>query len=414
MRTLKFDRRSFLQRSVLGGAVGGFFAFALRNRSDALFAGEPSGRAKRCVVLWMDGGPSQIDTFDPKPGEQTGGQFRAIETAVKGVRIGEHLPRIAQRMQELSIIRSITSPEGDHLRAQYLFHTGFRLVEGFPRPAVGSVVSRHSPPAGFPRFVSVGAPGFGPAYMGPAHAPFAIEDARQAHAMLRRLETRRSRLELLDELGRDFSAERPSALLEQRREVFRRIEDLFDTPFVDALDLRNVTRSDRERYGEHEFGRRCLLARRLLETGVKFVEVQQGGWDTHVDNFSNVERLCGLIDRPWAALLDDLKSRGLLDDTIVLWMGEFGRTPQINARNGRDHYPRATCAVIGGGGLRGGEVVGATDRLGLEVTKDRVSTADVFATLFTGLGIDPKKRFETEFGATATATDEGTPIVGLV
>ena len=394
--------------------LGGFFAYAMRHESTSLFAAPPAGKAKRILVLWMQGGPSQIDTFDPKPGTETGGEFQAISTAARGVKISETLPRIARRMKKLSIIRSINSREGDHLRGQYLLHTGYPLVEGFARPAAGSVVSKHAPAAKFPKYVSIGSAGFGPAYMGVQHAPFSIENAEQALQTLRALESRRPRIQLMQSLNKGFDEKHMSGLLERRREVVRQIEELVDTPFVRALDLKKVSASDRARYGDENFGRQCLLARRLLEVGVNFVEVQQGGWDTHVDNFANVRRACATIDRPWAALMDDLEAKGLLDETVVIWMGEFGRTPTINARNGRDHYPRVTCAVVGGGGIEGGRVVGETNRLGTSIVKDRVTVADLFATVFSRMGIDPKKRFRTDFGGTATTTDKGTPIKGLL
>jgi hypothetical protein len=402
------------RRTFLGGSLGGFFAYALRNREDGLFAQDSTGRAKRCVVLWMDGGPSHVDTFDPKPGEETGGPTKAIETAARGVRIAAWLPQIARRMNKLSIVRSISSKEGDHLRGQYLFHTGYPLVEGFARPALGAMISKETPEARIPKYVSLGAAGFGPAFLGASHAPFSIEDLPQALESLRAVGRKKERIKFLRTLDQDFDRAHPAEVLAGREEMLRKIEELSDTPFVRALDLDAEPSRDRERYGPSTFGRRCLAARRLLESGVRFVEIHQDGWDTHVDNFAKVGEVCGLIDAPWAALMDDLAAKGLLDETIVLWMGEFGRTPTINARNGRDHYPRVTCAVLGGGGLQGGRVVGETDRLGANVVKEQVGVPDLFATLVQAFGVDPKRRFRTEFGGTATLTDNGTPIQSLL
>jgi len=402
------------RRTFLGGSLGGFFAYALRHREEGLFAQESTGRARRCVVLWMDGGPSHVDTFDPKPGEETGGPTKAIETAARGVRIAAWLPQIARRMNRLSIVRSISSKEGDHLRGQYLFHTGYPLVEGFARPALGAMISKETPEARIPKYVSLGAAGFGPAFLGASHAPFSIEDLPQALDSLRAVGRKKERIKFLRTLDDDFDRAHPAEVLAGREEMLRKIEELSDTPFVRALDLDTEPSRDRERYGTSTFGRRCLAARRLLESGVRFVEIHQDGWDTHVDNFAKVGEVCGLIDAPWAALMDDLAAKGLLDETIVLWMGEFGRTPTINARNGRDHYPRVTCAVLGGGGLQGGRVVGETDRLGANVVKDQVGVPDLFATLVQAFGVDPKRRFRTEFGGTATLTDNGTPIKSLL
>jgi len=276
------------------------------------------------------------------------------------------------------------------------------------------MISKESPEARIPKYVPLGAAGFGPAFLGAGHAPFSIEDLPQALESLRAVARKKDRIRFLRSLDQDFDRAHAAEVLANREEMLRKIEELSDTPFVRALDLDSEPSRDRERYGATTSGRRCLAARRLLESGVRFVEIHQDGWDTHVDNFSKVGEVCGVIDAPWAALMDDLAARGLLDETIVLWMGEFGRTPTINARNGRDHYPRVTCAVLGGGGLQGGRVVGETDRLGANVVKDPVGVPDLFATLVQAFGVDPKRRFRTEFGGTATLTDNGTPIRGLL
>jgi hypothetical protein len=400
------------RRGFCGGTLGGFFAYALRN--GALLGQNPAGKAKRCLVLWMDGGPSHIDTFDPKPGQAAGGGTRAIDTPVRGVQIAEHLPEVARRMKRLSIVRSLTSKEGDHLRGSYLLHTGFPLVEGFGRPAAGSVVSSDAPASRMPKYVTLGGPGFGPAYLGAEHAAFSVEDRRQAVQTLRAVEKRRGRIELMRALDRAFVEEHSAPVLERRADVLRKIEELADTPFSRALDLERELERDRARYGAGTFGERCLAARRLLEAGVPFVEVQQSGWDTHLDNLARVKENCAVIDAPWAALVDDLEAKGLLQETVMVWMGEFGRTPELNAQKGRDHYPRVSAVVVAGGGLPGGRVVGETNSGGSEILKDPVTVPDLFATLFTRLGIDPKRRFRTEFGGTATLTDNGTPVRALL
>jgi len=407
-------RYQMSRRTMLGGAMGGFFAFAMRNQADTAFAKSPSGKAKRCVVLWMNGGPSQIDTFDPKPGTATGGEFRAIQTAASGLAISETLPNIARHMDKLSVLRNITSTEGEHIRARYFLHTGYPFVPGFPRPALGAVVSHETPPTDFPRYVTVGSRGLGPAYMGPDHAPFSIESPEEALELLRSIRRRRNRLELLQILGGEFDAQHETTMLERRRSMISKIEALVTTPFVDALNLERESRSVRERYGQEEFGQGCLLARRLLETGVNFVEVQHDGWDTHVNNFSNVRNLCQAIDKPWSALMEDLAASGLLDETLVIWMGEFGRTPRINANRGRDHFPRVTPAVIGGAGLASGMAIGQTNKSGSEIDGPSYQVADLFATIFQTLGIDPAHEFQTEFESPAAATDGGAAIKELI
>ena len=401
------------RRTLLGGTLGGFFALAMRNGASTAFGDQPTGVAKRCLVLWMNGGPSQFETFDPKPGTATGGQGKSISTSAGDTRISELLPNIARQMHELSILRNLTSSEGEHLRAQYYLHTGYSFVPGFPRPALGSVVSHETPATDFPRYVTIFSPGYGPAYMGPEHAPFSIEDPQEALGLMRSIRRRQRRISLLQELGAPFDAEHPEQDLERRRAMISRIEKLVSTPFVEALDLQREPQPMRARYGDHSFAQGCLLARRLLERGVNFVEVQHDGWDTHANNFRATTELCGAIDRPWTALMEDLRSSGLLDETLVVWMGEFGRTPNINANRGRDHFPRATPAVVGGGGLAGGRVIGHTNRTGTEIEGESHSVADLFATIFQALGIAPDQQFTTSFDSPTSATDGGKVIAGL-
>lgn len=402
------------RRRFLSGSLGGVFALAARYSCDRLFAADVAQTTKRCVVLWMAGGPSQLETFDPKPGQATGGPTKSIATAVPGIEIAAGLPGVAQRLDRLNIIRSLTTPEGDHDRGEYFLHTGYRQVPAFPRPTLGSIVSHENPPADFPLFVSVGARGLGPAYMGPDHAPFAVENPAQAVELITGLRKRRGSLRFLEEFSAEFDARHSDSGLERRRASLQRLERMLTQPFVKVLDVEKAPTADRDRYGRSEFGQRCLLARRLLESGVKFVEVAHGGWDTHENNFNTVARLCGEIDGPWSALLDDLQSSGLWNETIVVWMGEFGRTPQINGNSGRDHFPQVTPVVLGGGGLKAGQVVGRTNAMGLEIAEGAVTVPDLFATLLTGLGIDPAHEFRTEFGAIAPASDHGKPIGALV
>lgn len=402
------------RRRFVTGSLGGLLSLALKHRCDRLFAADGPRRTKRCVVLWMGGGPSQMETFDPKPGTATGGPTKAIQTAVPGISIAADLPEIAKRMEHLSLLRGLTSPEGDHDRGEHFLHTGYPFVQAFPRPTLGAVVSHENPPADFPLFVSIGARGLGPAYMGPDHAPFAVENPAEAVRLITGLRRQRGSLRTLEQFNSSFDAAHADAALDRRKASLRKVERMLTTPFVKALDVENAAEADKLRYGESEFGQRCLLARRLLESGVQFVEIAHGGWDTHDNNFSQVSRLCGEIDRPWAALIDDLRSSGLWDETVLVWMGEFGRTPQINGNTGRDHFPAVTPVVVGGGGLRGGLAVGGTDASGLKITEGEAKVPDLLATLMTAIGIDPAHEFRTEFGAVAPATDHGKIIRALL
>lgn len=395
------------RRHFLTGTASGLFAFSMRHALGNAWAAATSVHAKRCLILWMNGGPSQFETFDPKPGTVTGGDTSSIETSVPGIRIAEHLPELAKRMDRLSVIRNLTSTEGEHQRAQYAMHTGYPLTPAFPRPALGSIVSHELPSEPFPTCVSIGGQGFGPAFLGSDHAPFTIENPAEAMQLLNRLKRRRGELQFLQELGGEFDRRHPATLVDRRHAVVDRIERMVDTPFVTALDVERESTSVRERYGTQPFGNACLVARRLLEAGVRFVEVQLDGWDTHVNNSVATRRLRETMDRPWAAVLDDLTASGLLDETIVLWMGDFGRTPAINGQQGRDHFPTVTPAVIGGGGFPGGLTIGQTDSGGNTIDGPSYKISDLFATLLQRLDIDPAKEFQTSFGSPTSATDKG-------
>ena len=337
------------RRSILSATVSGFFGLAMRNRLASAFSQSPSGAAKKCLVLWMNGGPSQLDTFDPKPGTVNGGEFSTISTSVPGIAISEVLPQIASATHNLALLRCLTSAEGEHQRGQYFLHTGYRFVPGFPRPGLGAIISQHVPPSDIPQYVTIGSSGYGPAYLGPDHAPFSIEDPAEASELLKRIRRRTARLELLQRLGQSFGDTYSGAALRRRTAMVDKIENLISTSFVDSLDLNREPQRVKRRYGEGSFARACLLARRLLQNGVSFVEVQHNGWDTHANNFSSMRRLCGEIDQPWRTLMDELQASGLWQETLVVWMGEFGRTPTINANQGRDHFPRVTPVVLGEG-----------------------------------------------------------------
>ncbi len=293
-------------------------------------------------------------------------------------------------------------------------HTGFSPVPSFPRPAIGSVVSRHTPATEIPKYVSIGSRAHGPAYMGPEHAPFVIEDSAQAKELLHELRRKRNQLSLVSQLSAEFEANHPEPIVQRRQAMFKRVEKIVTTNFMDALNLELEPKSSRQRYGDGDFAQQCLLARRLLESGVNFVEVRLGEWDTHNDNFTAVKNLCGQLDRPWATLMEDLSASGLLDETLVLWMGEFGRTPIINGANGRDHFPDVTPVVIGGAGIQGGQVVGQTNRDGTQIDGSHYRVADLAATLLNRFDIQPDAQFTTSFGSPTQATDEGKLIKELI
>jgi hypothetical protein len=369
-------------------------------------AADDPRRKRSCILLWMAGGPSQMDTFDLKPGTDNGGPFREIDTAARGVKIGEHFPQLAKRMERLAVLRSMRTKEGDHGRATAHLRTGY-LPQGSIRfPSLGALVSHElaDTDADLPGFVSVtpqGAfaqPSVAAGFLGPRHAPLVV-GGRGGTLKVEDLETpaisaerSQERLALLREMEANFLTSRPGSGTASHVTAYDRAVRLQREAAARAFDLSKEKDALRDRYGRNLFGQGCLLARRLVERGVPFVEVTLGGWDTHDNNFEQVQSLCGVLDPAWATLLEDLNDRGLLDSTLVVWMGEFGRMPGINPRNGRDHYPAAWSVVLGGGGIKGGQAVGRTSKDGLVVEDRPVSVPDLMATICLALGLDPKKQ----------------------
>ncbi len=389
-----------------------------------------SKRTRACILLWMNGGPSQIDTFDPKPDHKNGGPVRPIRTNVPDLMISEYLPMLAMRADKLAIIRSMATKEADHGRAGYLLRTG-RVPGGPVRyPSLGSFIGKELEEASaeLPSFVSI-APfrflspeAYGPGFLGPRYAPLVVGESgynfgqpnpgQDDVAKALRVQDLdlpsgvskprdAERVQFLDNLESDFVADRPSTAAESHRTAYRRAVTLMRSASTKAFDLSGETPSLRDKYGRNLFGQGCLLARRLVERGVPFVEVTLSsapgitngiGWDTHQDNFSNVKRLCDVLDPAWATLLDDLQDRGLLETTTVVWMGEFGRTPTINQQKGRDHWANSWSTVLAGGGIKGGQAIGKTSADGMKVTDRPVSVPDLLATVCTALGLDPSKQ----------------------
>lgn len=415
MRGLKMNGQRptvMSRRRCLQTGVAFLSGWIWRQRWQQVLAASQSPHVKRCVVLWMAGGPSQFETIDPKPGTGTGGPTRAIPTSVPGIHIAEHLPQLAQRLHHLNLIRGLSSPEGDHERGEHLLHTGFPRIPAFPRPAFGSIVSFEHGESDLPRYVTLAAPSWGPAYLGAQHAPFAFDDPEQARQQLLQLRRREQVLARLAAFDRWQEDRLHDENWTHRRHTLERLQRLAGTAFARALDLQQVP-ADLRRYGDTPFGRRCLTVRRLLEVGVSFIEVGLPGWDTHNDNFSAVANLCAELDPAMSALLDDLRSGGLWQETLVVWLGEFGRTPIINGNNGRDHFPQVTPVMLGGAGLKAGGVVGRTNPHGTEIVDQRITVADLLATCLQAIGIDPQQEYRNEFGAVAPLTDHGQPVAAL-
>lgn len=432
IRNEPFSRRECL-RMGMAGLLGVSYSGWLSAMARASVA---SGRGPRaCILLWMNGGPSQLETFDPKPGADTGGPIKAIETASSGVRISELLPKIARQTNRMAIIRGMTSKEGDHGRASFLMRTGYRPMGAVRYPTLGSVVAKELGRLGsaLPNFVSISPFRFfgandGPGFLGPAYGPLAVgtamsfrpepgealavDDLAPAGGFNRR--TLESRYALRQFIQSEFQKRHPNAAVDVHRANYEQATQMVLANVESVFDLSREPVALRDAYGRNRFGQGCLLARRLIERGVPFVEVTlaniQGtdaGWDTHINNFEQVRQLCQVLDPAWSMLMDDLESRGLLDSTLVVWMGEFGRTPVINGFNGRDHYPDAWSTVLAGGGIHGGQVVGDTGKSGMKVENRPVTVSEFLATICVLLGIDYAKENHSDDGRPIPIVERG-------
>lgn len=385
------DRRAFL-RLGLGSALFAGLGLPLFSRSARA---QSAAKAKSCILLYMEGGPSQIDTFDPKPEHKNAGEFKAISSAVAGIQISEHLPKLASRMKQMALVRSITSKEGNHQRARHLMHTSYPPQGGVDHPALGSLVAESRGALSLPGYVSINGPGEDAGFLSASLSPFPVLDPTKPVRYLNRAENVASerfekRLSLKEQLDKNFDASHPSSYIDGQVSVSKEAVELMKSPDAKAFLLDDEPASIKAAYGESKFGLGCLMARRLVETGVPFVEVTLGGWDTHKDNFSKLKgELCPTLDQGMSALLDDLSSRGLLSETLIVWFGDFGRTPKINENGGRDHFPACSTAVFAGAGIKGGQAIGQTSQDGMEVKDRPISVPDIFYTMATLMGVDP-------------------------
>jgi hypothetical protein len=420
----RMSRRDLLRLS-LTGAVGVSMSGWLETIARAAI--DDKGRQRSCILLWMNGGPSQMDTWDLKPGTRNGGSFKETATNVPGIKISEHLPKLAKWADRMAIVRSITAKEGDHGRATFYVRSGYVPQGPIHFPTLGSLISKElgRPDAQLPNFVSI-APNrvLSPAsytagYLGSRYSPFIVGERAAAGASADALEvedlappeaitksTMGSRLKLLDQLNQKFLTDHDDAPASSYKSAYERATDLMQSKLATAFKLDEESSAIRDAYGRNRFGQGCLLARRLVERGVPFVEVTlsgvdaqaAAGWDTHADNFEGVKKLSEVLDPAWATLMNDLNERGLLDSTLVVWMGEFGRTPTINANGGRDHYPQVSSSVLAGGGIHGGQVVGKSSADGTTVEERPVTVPDFLATVCKALGIDPMQQNDSDIG----------------
>lgn len=423
-------RRDFLR-------LGAFGALTLANGLRLRAANShKTPKAKSCILVWLDGGPSHLETFDLKPDAPADlrGPFRPIPSAVPGMDFCEHFPKLAQQAKQVAILRSMTSPLGEHGIANHYLLTGYKPSSALEYPSYGSVVSSIQKPGGLlPPYIAVPdyRPTAGPGYLGPTHAPFATGgDPAKPDFQVRdldlfpkvtssRVRRRQEYLDLFDKVQKQVEAAQPAD------PAFEKAFRMTVSPEAkQAFDLSRETPQTRQRYGPRTIGQSCLLARRLVERGVPFVTVLNTGWDTHDsltlqlrDGYSGAKQGVGLIpslDLALSGLIGDLSERGLLDSTLVVAMGEFGRTPKLNTRAGRDHWPRVFSVLLAGGGIRGGQVIGSSDRVGESPRDQPVTPSDLAATLYTLLGVNPDTELHTADGRPVPVNQGGQPIQGLV
>jgi hypothetical protein len=410
-------RRHFA--SHVAGASAMFGAsFALGN-SLRVHAADMKKRHKSAILLWMSGGPATIDLWDLKPGTANGGPFKPISTS-GDVQICEHLPMMAKQMKHMSIVRSMSTREADHDRGRYYMHTGYVPDPNIEHPSYGAVIAHElmaqRSSLEIPPFVSVGGASEGPGFLGMSWAPFNVS----TNGRIRNLESKGE-----DKLGMDyrkralaliengFIAQRRGSIAEDHRKVLGKTYDVLSSEQMKAFNVDSEPTEVKERYGRG-FGEGCLLARRLVEAGVPFIEVDLGGWDMHRGIHTELaDTKLPMLDKAMSALVEDLSQRGLLEDTVVIWMGEFGRTPRINGDAGRDHWARSWSAVVGGGGIKGGIAVGATSPEGTEVVTETYSSEDLMSSVCKALGISLETTFHSRSGRPMKIANGGKLITEL-
>ena len=374
---------------------------------------------KSTILLWMGGGPSTIDLWDLKPGAATGGPFKPISTA-GDVQISEHLPQIARNMDKLSIVRSMSTREADHNRGRYYMHTGYVPNPSMTHPSYGSVIAHELAESRselqIPPFVSIGGGSEGPGFLGMAWAPFAVNSNGDVRNLNMGMDPGRltRRMQALAMMESGFIKENRGMAAEEHAKVLDKTLNLMTSRQMAAFKVDSEPAAVKERYGQSSFGRGCLMARRLVEVGVPFIEVNLGGWDNHQNIFNTLEntRLPNL-DQAMSALVEDLEQRGLLENTVVLWMGEFGRTPRINGNNGRDHWARSWSVVVGGGGLKPGIAVGKTNEDGTKVEGQSYTSEDLMATICDTMGISLETTFMSRSGRPMKIANSGKVIKEL-
>ena len=375
---------------------------------------------KAAILLWMGGGPSTMDIWDLKPGSSTGGEFKPIATN-GDVQICEHMPLMAKNMDKMSIVRSMSTREADHMRGRYYMHTGYVPNPNVKHPSYGSVIAHQlaqtRPGLEIPPFVSVGGASEGPGFLGMSWAPFSVNSNGQVRNLDMGIEPDRlsQRVMALKMMESGFIKDNRGIAANEHAKVISKTLSLMTSDQMKAFKVLQEPEPVQERYGKTNFGRGCLMARRLVEAGVPFVEVSLGGWDNHQNIFPTLrDQKLPELDRGMSALFEDLAQRNMLDDVAVIWMGEFSRTPRINGNAGRDHWARSWSACVGGAGLKSGIAVGQTNEDGTKVDGTSYTSEDMMATVCKSLGISLDTTFTSQSGRPMKIANSGKVIKELI
>lgn len=370
---------------------------------------------KSAILLWMSGGPSTMDIWDLKPGAVTGGPFKPISTT-GNVEICEHMPLMAKQMHNMAIIRSMSTREADHMRGRYYMHTGYVPSQSMVHPSYGSVISKQLDRGlMIPQFISVNGGSMGAGFLGAEFAPLILNSDGNIRNLNMKIDERfYQRAQVLDMIETNFINSNRGSMAKEHQKVLRKTFNVLTSTEMDATKVAKEPESVRERYGDNSFGKGCLMARRLVEVGVPFVEVGLGGWDNHQNIFPTLrDEKLPMLDQGMSALVEDLEQRGLLEDTAIIWMGEFSRTPRINQNAGRDHWARSWSVVVGGAGMKGGIAVGATNEDGTRVETEPYSSQDVMASVCKALGISLQTTYTSNSGRPMKIANSGKVIAEL-
>ncbi|MEO0480097.1 MAG: DUF1501 domain-containing protein [Planctomycetota bacterium] len=379
-------------------------------------------RARNVIFVYLSGGMSHVDTFDPKPERrEVMGPMGIARSSVDGIALGQHLPLLAQRLDRATLIRSMWSNQGAHVQGRYFLHTSYSLRGTIRHPSLGAWLTHADGPDNptLPPHVTVGGDQYGAAsgYLPQSTAPLPIGDpgaGLQASKLPKGVDQGRfdRRLERLRRMNEEYRQNHPGATVDGYDTAYEQAVSLMQSADLQAFDLSLEDEATRAAYGSSKIGQGCLLARRLVEHDVRFVEVVSGNWDTHVENFEALEERLPDLDRALATLISDLEARGLLEDTLLVVASEFGRTPRITeGRNGRDHHPQAFSTLLAGGGIRRGHVHGRTDELGEEVVEGKVTVPDFNATIAHALGLPIDHEFQAPSGRPFKIADKGRPVL---